>query len=192
MSRWTMPASWAWWRAFAILMQTSTHVRRVGPRCFQPIGQRDAVHPIADDVDSTLVATDLMHADDIGMIQLSCGTGFVDELQLLLRIELPAPRDLHGDNSIQFRIEGPPNRSESAHPDTGHEFEMADRRQRIRRLLEFVASQAELTAAQFTNNACKRCIGGDIHRLVAMRTANVQATTAIGPRSAVCVPLGVR
>ena len=99
---------------------------RTHPLSREPIGQRETLHVVADDVDGIFFAAHFVNTDDIGMLQLSRGPSLAEELVSFRGAEFASPGNLHGDRTIQFDIASPPHGTETATADPVQQFEMPD------------------------------------------------------------------
>ena len=146
----------------------------------QPVGQRNAVDIIADDIEPTVVAAHFVDADDVRVPQLRGRASLAQELFALFGIQAPTAGDLDGHHPVKLRVARLPDRSKGAGPQTLLKSKVSDRLWlRCARGLRgmagerFVAGQSEMAA---TGGAIDAGQWIDIHhlnRVPAMRTTDV-------------------
>ncbi len=97
-----------------------------GSHSGQPVRQRQAVHEARCDIDSIVLATDFMHADDVWMSKLRGCFRFPQKLFGFLRCQLALARHLDRDGTIKRLVERSKHRSEGTHTDLFDEIEVAE------------------------------------------------------------------
>ncbi|MGD2155834.1 MAG: hypothetical protein PVG32_03110 [Anaerolineales bacterium] len=71
------------------------------------LSQRTPFHQLHDDVWATLILSSIVHADDVGMVQLGDDTGFAQQAGAALRTDFGAGHEFNRHLSLQHRIECP-------------------------------------------------------------------------------------
>jgi hypothetical protein len=111
------------------------------------------------------------------MTQLGGRSSFAQEKVLLLLIELAGTRYFYGNCSIELNVLRFPDCTKRAHAQTLNKLEVANLSYatRITGCLVLVARQAKIAATGGTANTLQFCIRLKLNRIVAMRTANMEA-----------------
>ncbi len=164
----------------------------------QPLGAEPflEVRPfdkIADDVEGIPLAAHLVYGHDVRMPHLGRGPGLAEEHRRLIRIELPAARDLHRHPAIERGVVGLPYAAalSNAHLLDEREFPDGLAARCDMRNGGLYACQAEVAAARGTRDVDQRVVGHHGHRMVAVGAADVQSPVLLGRRRAHIASSGV-
>ena len=132
----------------------------------KPVGQRRALHSIAEDVDGLALASHFVNADDAGMLKLRGGAGGAQELLGLLAAELALAGNLRRHRAVQHRIAGFPHRAERPHADAVDQFKMADFLDRRRLMANgLITQQVKAAAARGAMDLIERIIAQNFDRI---------------------------
>ena len=141
----------------------------------QPVGQRQSLDEIADDVQRVVLASNLVHRDDVRMPQLSSRASLSQEVLRLGFTELVFAGNLDGHRTVEFGVESLPDAAERSLAQTVNQFEMTDGL-RVRPIVcdrLTVTRQIESAPAGLTRHVSGRIVTDQFNRLMAVGAANL-------------------
>jgi hypothetical protein len=151
--------------------------RRLAPAeslAAQPFLEIRAQYEVADNVDLTVVSTDLVYTDDAGVLELGSGTSLSQEHLGVVGIKRTQAGNLDRYQPVKLRVARLPDGPELSHPDQVNEFEMGNATRLLMVGRRGIRShQIETTAAGAADHAGVILITDHFDRVMAMGATDV-------------------